>query len=98
MGGAAPLALVAFTVVPSEKKGTCFHLPRRTALCVSAWLEMCLVSSRSVPLVPARLPHSQIAVVVSQEDAISTVSGIRMGLCSVEAVTTVPPVSARTGR
>lgn len=66
MGGAAPLALAAFTVALSEPKGMCFHLLRRTVLCVSVWLEMFLVSLPSVPLVPARLPHSQIAVLVFQ--------------------------------
>lgn len=96
--GAAPLALAAFTVVLSELKGMCFHLLRRTVLCVSVWLEMFLVSPPSVPLAHARLPHSQIAVPVLQGDAISMVGGTRTGLCSVGVVTTVPPVSARMGR
>lgn len=98
MGSAALLAPAAFTVAPSEQKGMCFHLLRRTALCVSVWLEMFLVSPRSVPLVPARLPHSQIAVHVSQGDAISMADGTRTGLCSVGVVTNVPRASARMGR
>lgn len=98
MGAAAHCAQAAFTVASSALKGTCSHLPMRTALSVSAWLETCPASPPSVLQAPARPPHSRIAVRVSQGDATSTASGTPMGPCSVGVVTTVPPVSARTGR